>query len=488
MRGHDWSTSALGAPEAWPQSLRTAVSLMLNSRFPMFMAWGPQLAFLYNDAYAPIFGAKHPHTLGLPFAQVWSEIWDDVRPLVDQALSGEASFHENLHLVMERNGFPEDTWYTFSYSPVRDETGGVAGMFCACQETTGQVLGERRLAEQAARQLRLFEQAPGFIIIMRGPDHTVEFVNDVHRRVFGSDDWTGKTIRDAFPSIAGQGFYELLDGVYRTGVAHEAEGAMVNYRRTPDGPEETRYLTFIYAPLTGDNGEITGVFCEGFDVTGSHTAQVVEQRQARHLQLLIDELNHRVKNTLAIVQSLAQQTFRGDAATPEARLAFDGRLVALASAHNLLTREHWEFADLHDLVVQSLRALGVETTRFTIDGPRLRLAPKTAVTIAMALHELATNASKYGALSGDGGRVSVTWTADGDTERRLRLTWAEAGGPPVVPPARQGFGSRMIERALASELGGSVVLDFDTDGVACRIEATLPPPDALAAEPLSLGR
>ena len=121
-----------GTPETWPQSLRTVVSLLLNSKFPMFIAWGPELAFLYNDGYLPIFGAKHPQALGQPFAEVWSDIWSDIGPLVDRALAGEATFHENLPLLMMRHGYPEETWFTFSYSPVRDETGGIGGMFCAC--------------------------------------------------------------------------------------------------------------------------------------------------------------------------------------------------------------------------------------------------------------------------------------------------------------------------------------------------------------------
>ncbi|MFC0385940.1 GAF domain-containing protein [Muricoccus vinaceus] len=144
MRAHDWKASPLGLPETWPQSLRTAVSLMISSGHPMFIAWGSELTFLYNDAYIPILGAKHPTALGMPFRKVWEEIWTDIEPLTERALSGEATWSENLHLLMERNGFPEDTWYTFSYSPVRDETGGIGGMFCACTETTGQVLVERR--------------------------------------------------------------------------------------------------------------------------------------------------------------------------------------------------------------------------------------------------------------------------------------------------------------------------------------------------------
>ncbi len=144
MRAHDWTTSPLGAPASWPSALKTAVGVMINSRYPMFIAWGPELAFLYNDGYVPIFGKKHPHTLGRPFREVWSEIWEDIEPLITRALSGQPTWSEDLHLVMERNGYPEDTWYSFSYSPIRDDTGTVAGMFCACMETTQQVLGRRR--------------------------------------------------------------------------------------------------------------------------------------------------------------------------------------------------------------------------------------------------------------------------------------------------------------------------------------------------------
>jgi PAS domain S-box-containing protein len=144
MRSHDWSHAPLGTPDTWPPSLRTVVSLLLTSKFPMFVAWGPQLAFLYNDAYAPILGRKHPHALGRPFREVWAEIWDDLEPLVAKAMTGEATFHENLHLVMERHGFPEDTWYTFSYSPIRDAGGIVAGMYCVCTETTEKVQADRR--------------------------------------------------------------------------------------------------------------------------------------------------------------------------------------------------------------------------------------------------------------------------------------------------------------------------------------------------------
>jgi PAS domain S-box-containing protein len=155
MRACDWSNLPLGDPLLWPQSLRTTVSLMLNSKYPMFIAWGSELAFLYNDSYRPILGAKHSAALGLPFKQVWSEIWGEIWPFIERALNGEATFIENLHLVMERNGYPEDTWYTFSYSPVRDESGGITGMFCACTENTQQVLAERRQTFRVGLENRL---------------------------------------------------------------------------------------------------------------------------------------------------------------------------------------------------------------------------------------------------------------------------------------------------------------------------------------------
>ena len=147
MGAHDWSHSPLGPPDTWPQSLRSVVGLLLQSRFPMFVAWGPELGFLYNDSYSDILGAKHPRALGRPFHEIWSEIWPDISPLIDAALAGQATFREDLSLVMNRKGFDEQTWFTFSYSPVRDESGKVAGMFCACTETTGRILAERALRE-----------------------------------------------------------------------------------------------------------------------------------------------------------------------------------------------------------------------------------------------------------------------------------------------------------------------------------------------------
>ncbi len=155
MWDHDWSGTSLGPLTTWPQSLRSSVNIMLSSKQPMFIAWGPDLVFLYNDAYAPILARKHPAALGKPFRDVWSEIWGDLDTLVASALGGEAHWGENLHLVMERNGYPEDTWYSFSYSPVRNDDDAIVGVFCACIETTARVLADRQAAAERDRLLEM---------------------------------------------------------------------------------------------------------------------------------------------------------------------------------------------------------------------------------------------------------------------------------------------------------------------------------------------
>jgi PAS domain S-box-containing protein len=213
---------------------------------------------------------------------------------------------------------------------------------------------------------------------------------------------------------------------------------------------------------------------------GEQVGRVLERKRTEeHQRLLLNELNHRVKNTLAVIQSIAQQTFRGEAAAPEARGAFESRLTALAAAHDLLTGRNWEAASLLAVIDRAGIGCGAGNERIVIEGEDIELAPRTAVSIAMALHELCTNAVKYGALSTEAGRVEISWTVTGEAgARRLSLCWIEEGGPPVAPPSRRGFGSRMIERGLAAELGGTAELLFRPEGVICRVEAPLPEPDA----------
>jgi PAS domain S-box-containing protein len=193
-------------------------------------------------------------------------------------------------------------------------------------------------------------------------------------------------------------------------------------------------------------------------------------------RLLTNELNHRVRNTLATVQSIVFQSLRGAVDLESARKAVSARIVSLAGAHELLTDRSWSGADLNDLVVRAIAPFACGN--ITVEGPSLDVSPKQALALSLALHELATNAAKYGALSRPGGRVDLRWVVQNG---QLRLTWRETGGPPVVPPSRQGFGSRLLQDVLASELDGQTRLDFAADGVACWITAACAESASLAS-------
>ena len=546
----------------------------------------------------------------------------------------------------------------------------------------------------------LFESAPGYIAVVRGPDHVFEIANAAYRRLLGRDDLVGKPAREAVPGLAKQGYLELLDRVYRTGEPFVADGARVLVEPAGGGEPEVRYISFVYQPIRGEDGSVSGIFAEGIDVTaeaarreaerrldavldnasvaiflmdehqlcsymnaaaealtgyrldealgrtlhevihhtrpdGTHfpieecpidrafpernrvqgeeifvhkdgsfypvaftaspmldpsgqpigtiievrgtaaekeslralrereahlaaffnqsaagmsevdwtgrflrvndryceivgrsreelltmsmqditapedlpgnlplfqrtvgegaafeiekrylrpdgsvaqlavTRDVSERKRAEeHQKLLINELNHRVKNTLAIVQGIAAQTLKGETVPAEIRQAFESRLSALAAAHDLLTTENWETAPLRQLIEKAGLGCGAAAHRLSLEGPPLRLQPKTAVSVAMAIHELCTNAVKYGALSNETGTVSIQWSIEErEGERRLCLAWREQGGPPVDVPDKRGFGTRMIERGLAAELGGTAVIDFRPEGVVCTVEA-----------------
>jgi PAS domain S-box-containing protein len=622
IRAFDWASTPLGPMESWPEPLRIALSIAEHSAFPTAIYWGPELRLLYNDAWAPFPGERHPGALGQPASEVWSDIWSVVGPQFEEVMrTGRGISSSQQMLPMVRNGVQQETYWNYSFTPIHDETGAVVGIFNQGNEVTSAVINERRLSFQVMvadrfrsltqpQELKLAAAAllGDYLGAARVGFAEVDEASDM---VTISGDWTrGPEV----PSLAGQttplsglpdaalaylrqgevlaigdvhniadgsseadaelgdrlGVKSLItvplvrDGLLRAMLyVHEpevrewkrSEAAMArdvaerswaaveraeseqrllesedHYRHTvelnpqvtwtalPDGQlnrVSRRWMSWTGMSGTGhswteglhpdDRPRTLAVWSEciatgePYDiehrvkmVDGSYrwarsrafpryasdgsicfwygsTEDIHEQKLGEErLRLLINELNHRVKNTLATVQAIAFQTLKGDISLQEARARFEARLLALSRAHNLLTEQNWEGASLEQVVHDATNHLPPE--RFEVSGEAVWLAPRAALALALALHELSTNAAKYGALSNEQGRVAINWST---REGRLLLEWKEKGGPAVRAPSGRGFGSRLIERGLATDLGGTAQMHFDADGVRCAIDASL---------------
>ena len=292
---------------------------------------------------------------------------------------------------------------------------------------------------------------------------------------------------DSFLSLLGYARDEVLgqsfDSLMAPGVQPQAWSQVLSaFEDGSDVDREVRYCrkdgTSIWAsmrisPVRNQDGVVVQHFASISDLTAH------KQEQAE-LKLLVDELNHRVKNTLSTVQAIVSQALRNSSDLAVVAEAVESRLSSLSRSHDLLTRESWHSAGLADVILAALDPFGVaddRAERFAVAGENIRFSPKAALAISIAIHELATNAVKYGALSNDAGCVRVTWalvSPNGASARRVVLRWQEVGGPPVAPPVRKGFGSGVLECGLAYELAGVVQLDYPRDGVVCTIDIPAP--------------
>ena len=302
------------------------------------------------------------------------------------------------------------------------------------------------------------------------PGHPVIFANDAFLALTGYA--REEVLAKGFQSLLAVGVdaetMPMVEAAFRGECESEPE---IHYKRK-DGSEF--WASMFVSPVCERSGTIVQHFVSLVDLTD-------HRRDNARCKMLIDELNHRVKNTLSTVQSIVTQALRASAEPATIREAIESRVLALSRSHDLLTSGNWDGAGLHDLVDIALHPFEViagRPERFTVMGDNVRLSPKTTLSLAIAIHELATNAVKYGAFSNDAGTIAIEWTivpeAAGD---RLVLRWQERDGPTVLPPSRKGFGSWVIERGLAHELGGRVTLDYHSHGVACTID--IPAPDAV---------
>ncbi|MGR3271826.1 sensor histidine kinase [Thalassococcus profundi] len=321
---HDWSSTPLGPIRQWPSALRIAVGILISSDFPKCLFWGPEKTMIYNDAFVPILGHKHP-CVGQPGLEVWDEVRADIEPIMDLAMAGESTFIEDFPLLIDRSGTPEDAFFTFCYSPVRDEHGQVCGLLDTVIETTAKVRAEQ----------------------------------------------LGK--------------------------------------------------------------------------------------------LRNKELVHRSRNAYALVSALINQTFRRAEDLEAARRSIQSRIQALVRAQDLLMEEGMSKGLLGRIAEQSLGAFQTEGKRIHFSGPDVEIGPEQTTALSLALHELGTNATKYGALSaGFEGQVYLSWGVEGAA---FRLSWIETGGPAVTAPGSTGFGSTILRSVLPEAFAAEATLDFARDGL-----------------------
>ena len=292
-RAFDWASTPLGPVSDWPQSLCTIASTILASRHPMFLWWGPDLVQIYNDAYRPSFGdgTRHPRALGAQGREFWTDIWDIIGPEVDGVLAtGEATWHVDQLVPIERNGTIENVWWTYSYSPVRDDEGLIAGVLVVVQETTRQVtaLAEREgllIAERTARAdadaarealVNVFAQAPVAIAVLDGPKLRYTVANPKYRQLIGNRDPVGKTLLEMFPEMTGSTAVRDIQRVYDTGAAFAATDMCVRFDARGDGVADNYYDVAYQPLLTG--GAVSGVVLVAVDVTDRRAHFVERER------------------------------------------------------------------------------------------------------------------------------------------------------------------------------------------------------------------
>ncbi|WP_425511624.1 PAS domain-containing protein [Xanthomonas arboricola] len=295
VRAYDWAATPLGPTTQWPSPLRNAVSLMLSSPESMYVVWGDALTFFYNDAYTPILGPRQPHALGAPLRELWADAWEAVRAPIEAAFAGRASRFEEVPIGMNRYGTPEDTWWTFSFSPIYLDDGRVGGAFCVTNEVTDRKVAQNRLADEHERLIRLFEQAPMFMAFLSGPQHRVEFANPCYSRLIGHRDVIGKPLAEALPDLVEQGHLHRLDEVYQSGRAYAANALAYNVQAEPGGPVERRLLDLVYQPIAGADGTVSGIFVQGLDITDRiGLERAVREAEVRNRQILDSVMDYAI--------------------------------------------------------------------------------------------------------------------------------------------------------------------------------------------------
>jgi PAS domain S-box-containing protein len=291
IRSYDWDSTSVGSIATWPQSLLTAVGLMLQSPVPIVMLWGNNGIMMYNDAYSVFAGARHPKLLGTKVLEGWPEVADFNRNVMKKTSAGKTLSYKDQELTLYRNNIPEAVFMDLNYSPVFDEHGNPAGVFSIVVETTKRILAEKKeeQAENALKQEKekltsLFMQAPAVIALTKGPKHVFELANPLYMQITGNRPILGKPIRKALPELNGQGIFEILDNVYKNDECYIGNEVPISLDINADGNVKEMYFNFVYQPSHDSNGNVDGILIHAVDVSDeiiarSRIEQTLEEEQ-----------------------------------------------------------------------------------------------------------------------------------------------------------------------------------------------------------------
>lgn len=405
----------------------------------------------------PLIGRQH--------YEVFPEIPQKWRDLHARVIAEGIELRHEGDPYVDRDGRTE--WIRWSMAPWRTDCGEIGGLVLYTEVVTANIEARLKLEAAEARYRAVFDQAAMGVARLMPTGEILE-ANDSFCALLRRD-------REALLGVALQSLAhpDFLDAMLTSAAAllsGERETCAAERRFLAPGGDVWIHLTASMVRIAGQPAYILAIIS---DISARKEAENAQQHYQAQLRLLINELNHRVKNTLATVQSMAAQTLRNEPDPTVAFEKFEARLMGLSRVHDILTRESWHGAELREVAERALQPFDEAGTRVSIEGPPVRLQPGGALTMALILHELATNALKYGALSNAEGRVRLAWTYIPET-RSLEVAWTESGGPPVSPPTRKGFGSRLIERSLRGEMKGETTVDYRPDGLRCVLRAGLP--------------
>lgn len=269
VRDTDWSNTELGDYATWPQSLRSSLSLVLNSKNIAALYWGPEQWLLYNDAYGTALGDRHPWAFGRPFREALSDIAPVLGPQVQQVLAtGQGFALENVQMTMQRHGKHEETFWTYSFSPIQGESGCFAGVLLFATERTQQINAERSALQARQRHQKSLDNMPGFVAIVNGPQHILEYANETFIAIGGARKLAGLPLFEVFPELTGSRFRDVLDHVYATGIAFSKDFMPFELA----GKKKAHFFNVHYEPVVDSDGRVTGIVLGGYNVT--------EQRRA----------------------------------------------------------------------------------------------------------------------------------------------------------------------------------------------------------------